>query len=330
MRRTSADVAREAGVSRATVSYVLNNTPSQTISPGTRAAVLDAARRLGYQPHPGARALRMGRGDAVLFPLPGVAMTYVFAEVIDACSAALIARGLTLVTDFTRYPTPKAQAEAWLRLYPAAVIDLTLRRDDPALERLRQAGVPLVSAAVEGQPDHMSAQDVISDRARQKQISYLISRGYRKLAFAIPSGDRLAHFDRRRQTAYERFAQEAGGALTFRDVELERQSMYDAVTEWGDGNSPPDAICAYNDELAIGLLGVLSEAGVRVPQDLAVIGVDDLPLASIVSPTLTTVTWTVQELGESLAATTTALLDDGAASLRFAVPEMRVIERGSA
>lgn len=330
MRVTSADVAREAGVSRATVSYVLNDAPSQTISSSTRVAVLDAARRLGYQPHPGARALRMGRGDAVLFPLSGVSMTHVFAEVINACSTALIAHGLTLVTDFTRYPTPEARADAWLRLYPAAVIDLTLRRDDPVLQRLRRAGVPLVSAAVEGQPDDRSAQDVISDRAREAQISYLARRGHRNLAFAIPPGDRRAHFDRRRQASYERFAAEAGAALTFWNVELERASLREAVAEWRNGRSRPDAICAYNDELAIGLLGVLSQAGVRVPTDLAVIGVDDLPLASVVSPSLTTVTWTVQELGESLASSARALIDRGAASLCFAVPRMRVIERDSA
>ena len=78
-RVTSADVAREVGVSRATVSYLLNNTPGQSISAETRRRVLEAAERLGYMPNRNARALRLGRSDIVLFPLGDAPLSHVFA-----------------------------------------------------------------------------------------------------------------------------------------------------------------------------------------------------------------------------------------------------------
>ena len=93
---TSADIAERAGVSRATVSYVLNDNPRQSISPATRATVLQAARDLGYRPNVAAQALRSGRGRAVVFPLPGLGHTHIVTQLIGACQSALDDFGLAL------------------------------------------------------------------------------------------------------------------------------------------------------------------------------------------------------------------------------------------
>lgn len=105
--------------------------------------------------------------------------------------------------------------------------------------------------------------------------------------------------------------------------------MRSAVKRWR-ASKDVDAICAYNDELAIGLLSALNEASVRVPDDIAVIGLDDLALSAVVTPTLTSVTVPVEQMGEALAETTSRLIDNGELVGAFSIPPYRVVARESA
>lgn len=123
---------------------------------------------------------------------------------------------------------------------------------------------------------------------------------------------------------------DVGATMTADDVELERGSMRAAVDRWRKARPRPDAICAYNDELAVGLLSVLAERGVRVPGDIAVIGVDDIPLASSVSPTLTTVGYSLEAVGVSIAQTLATLVDSDELEGEFQIPDIHVIVRESA
>ena len=123
-------------MSRATVSYVLNDRPGKSLSPETRATVRRIARELSYQPNALAQSLKRGRSNTVLFPMPGIAMNHVLTSLFTACTDALSPRGLSLVLDISRHDDPAAQAEAWAGLAPAAVLDMVLHHDDPALQRL--------------------------------------------------------------------------------------------------------------------------------------------------------------------------------------------------
>src|SRR5262245_50720847 len=120
-RVTSADVAREAGVSRATVSYVLNNTPHQKIPEQTRQRVLDAATRLGYAPSAAARALRGGRSDLVLCLLPDWPIGPETGATLENLSASLSEHGLTLVVH-PRARGTRPISEIWKAMTPAAVL----------------------------------------------------------------------------------------------------------------------------------------------------------------------------------------------------------------
>lgn len=328
MRATSLDVAKRAGVSRATVSYVLNDAPDQTISEDTKRAVLQAARELGYRPHPGARSLRSGRSDIVLFPLPGLDVAHVWSRAIDACATALRARRLTLVTDFTSYESAEMQADAWLRLGPAAVIDLVLTRDDPAHEALRRAGVVVLTAAETPGPAHSSPMDTIVSRARELQVNYVVDRGCRDIVFAVPSRELKAYIDKHQRSAMQRAAKQRGARLRVEKVEFQRDDLRASAKRWREEGV--DAVCAYNDELALGLLSALNEQKIRVPRDIAVIGLDDVALSSVVTPTLTSVTVPVEQLGESLAETTARLIDDDELVGAFSIPPYHVVARESA
>jgi DNA-binding LacI/PurR family transcriptional regulator len=147
-RVTSADVARLAGVSRATVSYVLNDTPRQSISADTRNRVLDAAARLGYAPSAAARALRTGRSDVVLCLLPDWPIGSEVGALLGCLSTALAREGLTFVV----HPGNREDrpiSEIWKALTPAAVIAFD-DFSDAEMTAMRAAGVALVVALLGG------------------------------------------------------------------------------------------------------------------------------------------------------------------------------------
>lgn len=326
---TSADVAKRAGVSRATVSYVLNDAPNQTISAPTREAVHRAARELGYRPNAAASSLRKGRGVTVLLPLPGQHMTHVITSLVDACSTALTRRGLTLVSDFTDYATADERLQAWLRLHPAAVIDVFVPRDDPAVHALRRAGVAVLLPAGSGGTEDEPPADAIAFQGREAQVSYLLGRGHRRVVLAAPRIP-SSPANRRGMQRLRRAARAAGATLPVAEMELSHAAVHDAVDGWLRGQGAPDAVAAYNDDYAIAVLAALARRGVRVPEDVAVMGVDDSPLGAAVSPSLTTVAWDFDAFGDSIAAATTALVRDGAAEQQYATPVANVVVRESA
>ena len=323
---TSADVAREAGVSRATVSYLVNNTPGQVISEATRRRVLDAAERLGYAPNRNARALRLGRSDIVLFPLGDAALSHVFAHAINACSAALNRQGFTLVSDATAYPSPEQAVGAWLRLGPAAFIDLVLPADHAAVVRMLGAGIARVSADIDV-PDHLSAMDIISVEARKVQVSHVIERGATDIIYAAPPAFAESSKSALLPPALAAVAADADVGLRFETVEATADSVRAAARRWAGGTC--DAVCGYSDDLALPILTALVDLGVDVPGAMMVSGVDDVPAAAAVTPALSSVTWSVDELGESLATRVAAAVLDPAGPVRYAVPELRVVVRDS-
>jgi DNA-binding LacI/PurR family transcriptional regulator len=325
---TSAQVARAAGVSQATVSYVLNATPGQTISAKTRDKVRKAANDLGYRPNAAARSLRTGRGEAVLFPVPGP-VGHVLSQLIDACSDALTARDLTLVTDQATYASVSEQLDAWLRVRPAAVLDLLLPRDEPVLPALRAAGVAVLSAPGSDEPSWESAGDVFAIESRKTQLSYVLERGHRRIAFVRPV---RMHADRRVERnlmqQLRRMATASGAELTAIECDLAPDAIRSLVRPWK--KKPPDAVCAISDEYAIAIVTALIDSGVRVPKDVAVIGVDDIPFASYVTPSLTTVAADFRTLAEGIASAVTSLLDDPSAQHVLPRPEHHLVVRESA
>lgn len=330
MSVTSAQVARTAGVSRATVSYVLNDAPGQTISTQTRESVLRAARELGYRPNSVARTLRTGRGTSVLFPLPGLQRTHVVTRLVDACTVALTAAGLALVTDFTVYDDVEQQLDAWARLAPAAVIDILLRHDDPVLSALRRQGVPVLSAALPTDSTWESTSDALSRATRETQLRHLLARGSRRIAVVLPTRLPLdPRVERRLLKRLSTIAQAGGAALTVERRELSAEQLQLMVNDWR-GTSRPDAVAAYNDEYAIGVMTALLSRGLKVPDDICVMGVDDIPLGAVVSPPLTTITADFDEYAGAIAlAVDQAVLGAGDV-LPLPTPQHRLVVRSSA
>ncbi len=330
MSVTNAEVARRAGVSGATVSYVLNAAPGQKISAHTREKVLRAARELGYRPNVSARSLRKGRGDGVICPLPGLQLSHPLNLLLDACTAALEPFGLSLIRDFTRYDDPEQQLEAWMRLGPAAVIDVLLHQDDPVLPVLRRSGVPILSSGLSVAGEWQSSADVFAGQQRLSQVGYLLERGHRRIAWVTPP---TVPVDPRteRQLALDltRLVRSSGGRLDRHRLLLEAPAARRVVARWvRDGL--PDAVAAHNDDYAIVLMTALSAQGVRVSDDVAVIGIDDLPLGRSVTPTLTTLAVDYTDFAAGLAGVVDAILSGRTADQALPLPRHRLLPRESA
>lgn len=321
---TSGDVARRAGVSRATVSYVLNDAPGHTISEATRRAVHRAAHELGYQPNELAQALRRGRTRTVLLPMNGYPMTEVLGRAIAACAAALAREGFTLVTDSTPYASPSDAGRAWASLRPVAIVDMLVRPDDVAVEMVCRAGTMLLHAGSQRAPAEPPIDD-IAYSARQAQARHLLERGHRDLVLCIPAAG-TSHLARFAQLT--ELVAAAGGSLALADVPFERSAMVAVAAEWAR-SGPPEAICALNDEYAAALLTAMHEVGLRAPRDVALIGLDDAPIAAAVSPALTTVAWELDGYGRSVAAATVAVAA-GDAGYEVTFPAVRVVPRETA
>jgi DNA-binding LacI/PurR family transcriptional regulator len=326
-RVTSADVARESGVSRTTVSYVLNGTGGAMISADTRRRVHEAAERLGYAPSAAARTLRSGRSDLVLCVLPDWPAGPVVDTVLEELTRELAERQLALLVHHGRGARPLA--DLWRAVTPRAVVGLT---DFPAtdVDAMRRAGIQVLHTSLDDDPEHRAVFAVPQDRVGRLQAEHLADAGHRVLAYAAPVDPRLAAFAERRLTGVADVCAHRGlPAPTVRQVELDAGSAAAAVRAWRSATPLVTAVAAYNDDVALAVLAGIRAAGLRAPGDVAVVGVDDVPAARLADPPLTTVAQDAVAQARAIAAAVAAALDGDPAPAPDPAGGLRLVVRQS-
>ncbi|MER5934705.1 LacI family DNA-binding transcriptional regulator [Streptomyces sp. NPDC002054] len=287
---TSADVARLAGVSRATVSYVLNNAEAVRISEPTRRKVREAAEELGYVPHAAARSLRAGHTRIVLLPTSHVPVGPLYSRFLSELQWALRRLDYTVVQYGSLGLSGDQAARAWAELRPVAVISLgeiTLTARNVAT--LKRAGaravITLGPVGVPGAHALLMDQKEVGARA----AAHLLERGHRRIGVVVPEEDGLELFSAPRLAGARAAADGAPGGALIEPLPMgyTEESAAALAARWrGLGL---DAVYAYNDEYAMLLMRALQDEGLRIPEDVAVIGADDLLLGRLLRPRLSTV-----------------------------------------
>jgi DNA-binding LacI/PurR family transcriptional regulator len=318
-RVTSADVARAAGVSRTTVSFVLNDKPGWSIPEETRNRVLDAARDLRYRPRASARALAAGRSDIVLLAVPDLPAGEGIIRFIEELAAALAAHGLTLVTHLSStYARPLPDVCATLEA--SAVTALESFTEEMA-EALYQAGAQVVLPVQDPAP--------VMREIGRLQAACLIGRGSRRLGFALPAETPQLPMARQRLDGAALACAAAGiDPPVAIEVRLDPASAQRAVAAWQAASVT--GVCAYNDEYGLAVLAGARACGLAVPGDMAVVGADDIPVARLADPPLSTVAFDLHEAGLHRAEAIAAGLQGREASPARPAAGPRLIRRESA
>ncbi|MDX3540846.1 LacI family DNA-binding transcriptional regulator [Streptomyces sp. MB09-01] len=285
---TSADVARLAGVSRATVSYVLNNAEAVRISEPTRRKVREAAEELGYVPHAAARSLRAGHTRIVLLPTPSVPIGPLYSAFLNELQWALRRLDYTVVQYGSLGLSGDEAVRAWAELRPVAVISLgeiTLSAHNVAT--LKRAGARAVitmgPVGVPGAHALVMDQQEVGARA----AAHLVERGRRRIGVVVPEEEGLELFSAPRLAGARSVADAAGARAEPVPMAYSEESAAALAARWrGLGL---DAAFAYNDEYAMLLMRAFQDEGLRIPEDVAVIGADDLLIGRLLRPRLSTV-----------------------------------------
>jgi DNA-binding LacI/PurR family transcriptional regulator len=277
-RPTKADVARMANVSTATVSYVLNNSVGRSISAETRAAVHSAAAELGYRPNLAARNLARGKSGVVLYIVPQLAGGEMPMQVGTHMTTELTRRGIMQVQLFET-EHDDAVADAIHQLRPIAVTSLfPLGRK--ASSAVKDAAIPHI--CVHTLPGLGDPQYSVG----QMRVDHLVARGHRDLAFAYSGDRRWRALGDYWIDGVRRAARRHG----LPDVVVKALTADDRATVVGEMHAAGvTAVCAQSDEVAFVVLDGVRRAGLRCPDDLAVIGVDATTLSPFSVPSLTTV-----------------------------------------
>lgn len=328
-RITSSDVAREAGVSRTTVSYVLNQAPGQKIPDTTRRRVIEAATRLGYTPAGAARTFDRGRSDVVLGLLPAWPIGPALGEMLGALSGALDRRGLLFVV-FPAACEVLGATQIWRAIGPVAVVSLNAV-DDTVGGTLRRHGIHVIEVLYNTPKRRRAALLLPNQRFGEIQVEHLYSRGHRQLGFADSDDPRLDAFRQARLAGVR--ATCARLDLTepvVNPVRLNPEAAERAIRRWRSGDPPVTGICAYNDDVALAVLAGLHRLNLSAPDDLAVIGVDDIPAAVSACPPLTTVTAEFRVFAEHIADTVIRTLDGRPPGRHPGTEYIRVVGRESA
>ncbi|WP_439675019.1 LacI family DNA-binding transcriptional regulator [Embleya sp. MST-111070] len=284
---TGADVARAAGVSRATVSYAMNDVQDARIPEETRRRVREVAAELGYEPRSDARSLRRGRTDLVIVPTYVVPFGQLIQRFLDGLARELHGLGHTLVIHGNPAAHGIDAAKAWGALNPTVVLVLPERMSAEGVEYLTARGTAVVALGHSAVPVALTLR-IDHAAAGACAAEHLIAGGRRDFAVVVPREPGLVEIGRERLAGFRACAEAAGG--TVRVVEMAETAAEAAriVGEWRAGDCP-DGVYGYNDEYAALLLGALADAGLDVPGRLAVVGTDDLTLCEMVRPRLTSV-----------------------------------------
>ena len=296
---TLADVAAQAGVSKMTVSKVINRKPG--LKDSTRERVMEVVEQLGYTVHASARALAGGRTETLGVLVPSLYSQYL-SEIIRGVDRTALKAGMELLISTTRRSSGPRNTG---RLAQGLVDGLLIVLPDPlALDErtLRSLPLPVVIIAPNTEEaDHLPmfpTVDADHYTGARLAMDHLLSLGHRRIGLISANG-RMSH-SLKRVSGYREGLLTAGIPL---DPELEvegdftQKAGFDAARTLLNLPVPPTAIFAVNDVSAFGAIEAIKDHGLRVPEDISVIGFDDIPQASQVYPPLTTIRQPLLEMG---------------------------------
>jgi DNA-binding LacI/PurR family transcriptional regulator len=292
MSITMHDVARLAGVSVKTVSNVVNDFAH--IRPETRQRVTAAIEQLGYRPNLTARGLRSGRTGVISLIIPDLRNAY-FAELADAVMRAADAQGLSVIIEQSG---GERQRELGLlagdrRQRVDGILYSALALDDRDTQVLLDVGTPLVLLGERifgGPTDHVTMQNAEGARAATE---HLLRLPRRRIAVIGARLDEVVSSAGLRLSGYRAALQAAGvdyvPALVREERGWSRAGGAEAMRELLASGVAFDGLLAFNDVMALGAMRVMQEAGMRVPDDVAVVGFDDIDETRYSLPSLSTV-----------------------------------------
>ncbi|MGB2572005.1 LacI family DNA-binding transcriptional regulator [Micromonospora citrea] len=301
-RPTLEAVARRAGVSRATVSRVVNG--STTVAGPIQEAVRRAVAELGYVPNLAARSLVTQRTDSVALVMPEEATRVfsddqVFPGIIRGAAQELEAADKQLVLMLAGSPAGHARVERYTTgRHVDGVLFASLHGADPLPGKLAQLGIPVVCSGRPLGGAEVPYVDVDHVGGVSRAVRYLITNGRRRIATIAGPQDMVAGIER--LAGYRNTIAEAGLPERVAYGDFTRESGARAMHQLLAEHPDLDAVFAASDLMAHAALRTLREAGRRVPQDVAVIGFDDIETAAYTDPPLTTVRQPIVELGRAL------------------------------
>jgi DNA-binding LacI/PurR family transcriptional regulator len=298
------EVALAAGVSRATVSRVVNG--NTKVGDDAKRDVERAIARLGYVPNPAARSLVTRRSDSIGVVIPEPT-SFLFGDpffprLLRGIGAALSSRELQLVLLMPQSPREESRVERYLTAgHVDGALLVSLHGDDPLPTHLASRGVP---AVIGGRPPRgaaVSYVDVDNEQGSRSAVEHLIARGRRTVATITGPLDMGAAVDR--LTGYHQALAAAGIAA---DADLQAAGGFtqaggaEAMQRILDARPDIDAVFAASDLMASGAMQVLRAAGRRIPEDVAIVGFDDSPIAETTEPPLTSVRQPIEEMGREM------------------------------
>ena len=304
-------VAERARVSVATVSRTINRIP--TVDPTYSERVWRAVRELGYIPNTQARALVSGRSRLIGVIISDITNPF-FPELIQSFEEEAVDANYEILIGSTAYDSRRMEVciDRMLRRSVEGVAVMTFGIEEPLLERLAAQNIPLVFIDIAPKVKGMSAVNVDYSAGIREAMQHLVRLGHTKVGFI--AGPRGLHSAENRKMAFLKAAKEFS-------VKVPKEYVYhgDHTLEGGIAGmrsllrnpDVPSAVLCSNDMTAIGVMHAAAEASMQIPEDLSVIGFDDIHIARFTVPPLTTVRMSCQELAHCAFKALRSHLEDG-------------------
>jgi len=329
-RPTIKDVAREAGVSINTVSRALNGKPD--VNPETKRLVLEAAQRLKYTPNKLARGLRSNKTGIIGVIVADIANPF-FSAVVKGMGKAAKGLGYSIILQDTgeNYENEEEAIQIMISEQIDGLLITPVQTENRSIHMLQESGIPFVLVARhfnDLDTDYVVADDV---QGGYLATTHLIEKGHKKIAFI--NGPAC------NSSAIERF-QGYKKALEEHNIELNEKLMRNGALTMEDGythgntllmdhDPQPTALFTFSDFVALGAMKAVREVGLRIPDDIAIVGYDDIDFAFCLEVPLTTVRVLKRQLGEEAISVLEKKIDGQKRHSHLKIPVELVIRQSS-